>query len=472
MDGMRVGVSILCVAGVLGLAASPATALECNQKTLGSIDVAGEVDVYTFDAVAGERVSFFTAPRAANASSVSFWLYAPDGSQIVDTFAPLLPQTGTYQVEVWLNPFETATGEYELSLVGSRLGGTTCTPWPARIRCGESVSVPREYRSWTFLTFVAAQRDVVTLTGPAGPSVVAPDGSRPTAASFVVPRSGAHTVGVFGESIAPPPPFYLTLQTTSGSINGGSDLPPTPVCGIVPDGTRTIGCGETKTGAIDVPGDRDLYAFFAKQGDQVHVQIAPQGGGSPFWAFARLVSGDGAGVTHSPVHELTEAIPTSGGYAIEVTGAHGQDSGGYAVTLTRTPCASACNDGVDNDGDGLVDLAEDGGCTSADDLNERNECNDARDNDRDEKTDYGQRDPGCFNAFGATEDPACDDGADNDGDGTIDADGGGLSAPDAFCGGQASNNTEAPLPAPGCGLGPELALLIPALAALRRWRPV
>jgi subtilisin len=65
---------------------------------------------------------------------------------------------------------------------------------------------------------------------------------------------------------------------------------------------------------------------------------------------------------------------------------------------------------------------------------------------------------------------ACFDGLDNDADGAVDVDGAG-GAPDGQCT-DGFDDTEQVVPPPGgCGLGPELALLIPALAALRRRGP-
>jgi hypothetical protein len=68
-----------------------------------------------------------------------------------------------------------------------------------------------------------------------------------------------------------------------------------------------------------------------------------------------------------------------------------------------------------------------------------------------------------------SEAPECSDGRDNDGDGSVDADGGGTGIADDSCRGVASNGAE--VVAGGgfaCGLGPELALLLPLLSALRR----
>ena len=126
-----------------------------------------------------------------------------------------------------------------------------------------------------------------------------------------------------------------------------------------------------------------------------------------------------------------------------------------------------CNDGVDNDGDGLVDDANDPGCVNAQDGSEgpaaddndtpeqAEACRDGRDNDGDGGIDTV--DPDCDDAFDneeaaqtALSQPAepmeCDDGIDNDGDGFIDA-----------------ADTDATLADPGCS-GPDDGSEGPALA--------
>jgi hypothetical protein len=101
-------------------------------------------------------------------------------------------------------------------------------------------------------------------------------------------------------------------------------------------------------------------------------------------------------------------------------------------------CEPACQNGLDDDGDGYVDWPAD---------------------------------PACANAGSPHESRLCQNGADDDGDGRIDFDGaaswnGGipLTLPDLQCDGIASRNRESA----ACGLGFELALLLSALAARRR----
>jgi hypothetical protein len=115
---------------------------------------------------------------------------------------------------------------------------------------------------------------------------------------------------------------------------------------------------------------------------------------------------------------------------------HYSSSSGAIHRITSPP---PCDDGLDNDGDGLVDAGND---------------------------------PGCRNASSTLEDPRCDDDDDNDGDGRIDWDGDpegngdGPGLPDSQCP-DAWRNKER---AGRCGLGFELVLLLTPLLAWHRRR--
>jgi hypothetical protein len=91
-----------------------------------------------------------------------------------------------------------------------------------------------------------------------------------------------------------------------------------------------------------------------------------------------------------------------------------------------------CEDGEDNDGDGMTDFPDDLGCTSESDDSEDSlpepQCKDGRDNDGDGKKDY-PNDPGCFATHQDDEVddcpdgpscPQCSDGKDNDMNGQTD----------------------------------------------------
>lgn len=126
-----------------------------------------------------------------------------------------------------------------------------------------------------------------------------------------------------------------------------------------------------------------------------------------------------------------------------------------------------CDDGLDEDGDGLTDFPDDLGCASAVDASERSDsfvCDNGIDDDLDGLTDFPS-DPGCVVGIDLSEKGTtdqCDNGLDDDGDLAIDFpfDSGCL---------HPSNQIEAPEPgiSVAIGLG---SLALAGLGTLRRRR--
>jgi hypothetical protein len=131
------------------------------------------------------------------------------------------------------------------------------------------------------------------------------------------------------------------------------------------------------------------------------------------------------------------------------------ETNNVARVLVEVPPPPACNDGLDNDGDGLVDHPLDPGCGGLGKPTENPDCDDDLDNDGDGLVDY-PLDPGCARASQPTEAPACNNHVDDDGDGRVDH-------PDDPTCTSASVATESDR---SCGLGFELALVLP----LWQWR--
>jgi hypothetical protein len=117
----------------------------------------------------------------------------------------------------------------------------------------------------------------------------------------------------------------------------------------------------------------------------------------------------------------------------------------------------ACENGLDDDGDGLADFPDDPGCNNATRIRENPECQDGVNNDADPRLDFD----GGQSIHGACSGGSCPPGV-------SDTDGDGVANPDPQCMAPHKNRESS---SGGCGLGAEVALLLPALAALRRREP-
>ncbi|RIL07979.1 MAG: hypothetical protein DCC71_01255 [Proteobacteria bacterium] len=231
-------------------------------------------------------------------------------------------------------------------------------------------------------------------------------------------------------------------------------------------GNEAVGFGGAWTVAI--PGDPNVYVT----GAPWTTGTADAGMGVTAMGFARGPDSN-PGSTARSGGQMNLVTPI---FVRSVIGGNTYRLPGVAtLALEFTSDAPACNNGDDDDGDGLGDYPADPGCVSGDDPSEKDAslaCDDGIDNDGDGFID-DPADPGCFDPAWAQEDSKCQNGLDDDGDGAIDFDGGAsvhggtpIAAPDPQCG-QAHRNREAPS---SCGLGAEVALALAGLVAWRRRR--
>jgi hypothetical protein len=213
----------------------------------------------------------------------------------------------------------------------------------------------------------------------------------------------------------------------------------------------------------DDPPDASVFAHYFDGLTAWELRLGTDAAGDPIADVGGTVAtltGLGSGphlyeLRYDPVTETVDldvdGLPVITGAAGEVVrvsaprisfGSDDEAGTGYGdFSYVSFSLASLCEDGVDNDGDGLID--------------------------------YGG-DPGCAAPASSTESPVCQDGLDNDGDGAFDFDGGAsanggvaLGPADPQCA-AATGSREAPWKR-RCGIGFELALLLPPLMR-RRFR--
>jgi hypothetical protein len=160
-----------------------------------------------------------------------------------------------------------------------------------------------------------------------------------------------------------------------------------------------------------------------------------------------LIVGTGIGARSGDPHDLGDPVSREPRAVV-------------ALCVPGTRGCGACQNGIDDDHDNLTDWPADPGCASPDDDSEKSAaiaCDDGIDNDGDGKIDM--LDAGCPFPAAPVEATQCDDGVDNNGDGSVDFD-------DPNCS-RLWPYWELP---PRCGIGAELALMIPLLGWWRRWR--
>lgn len=236
-------------------------------------------------------------------------------------------------------------------------------------------------------------------------------------------------------------PPGLAIDADTGLVSGtpaGGSAGAYPVTFSVSDGPA-VDVAEVSV-TVQPPNDAPVVTNPGPQGareyDTFSLEILgddPDDGPSPLvWHATGLPPGITLLEGRSALAGRVAAGAAAGSpWNVTVTASDGQEE--RSVTFAFTVLRDECNDLADNDGDGSVDAA----------------------------------DAGCGGGDLRKEAPPCSDGIDNDLDGFADFDGAGQGAPDPECGGLAWRSEVA---APACGLGFEVALLLPLLLWGRRRR--
>jgi subtilisin family serine protease len=234
--------------------------------------------------------------------------------------------------------------------------------------------------------------------------------------------------------------------------------------------------------SVSAVDDGDAIPLFANAAAFLSLWAPGVGIVAPFWHSSGFASASGTSMATphvagawavlqqgivaargapAPVAEVLGALQASG---VPIPDVYAQTS--RIRVQQATSLLFPCANGIDDDGDGLADAGSDPGCSDGADGSEREPgfvCDNGLDDDGDGTSDGA--DPGCRDPAWPLEDPDCDDGLDNDLDGGIDFDGAGLGPADAQCAGKAWEIREAPV---ACGLGAELALLLPFVGWILR----
>ena len=172
-----------------------------------------------------------------------------------------------------------------------------------------------------------------------------------------------------------------------------------------------------------------------------------------------VVSGETRGALYDPIADVwvpdRQADPTLTQAQLDALA----DVPGQVVTYTCAPPGSGVRMALDRDLDGALDRDEfDAGTDPANAGSILGACNDGIDNDGDGQIDLA--DSGCPNTLRNVENPECSDGVDNDGDGLVDG-------ADGQCSGNADDDERL---GSACGLGFEGVLALAPWLAVRARR--
>jgi hypothetical protein len=328
---------------------SGATPIQIDEVINGDIGTAGELDLYSFTATAGQRI-FFDLQEQTNLAQVGWQLLAPDGSTVFNTCfgcsepgveTLTLPgayiltvgdssenNVGSYQFKLWNVPppdeFTIAIEEVVSDGVPGAGAGRIETP-----------GVQDLYR----FTATAGQRVFFDQQGVTGVSGIgwklqAPNGtvifdtclgcSEPGVQTLVAAGTYVLTIGELrDDSIGTyqiqlwnvPPPDEFTIS----------------VGDVISDGVPAPGAGN-----IELPGVQDIYRFTATAGQQIFFeQQGVTGVSSIGWTLQApngIVLFDTClGCSNPPVQTLTQA----GTYVLTIGGLRDDSTGTYRFQLVE-----------------------------------------------------------------------------------------------------------------------------------------
>jgi hypothetical protein len=336
--------SVVAVLATPALCVTDMGEISCGQTLGGSIDVAAQMDRWTFYGQAGDRALIAVKRTSGSLYPYMVW-YAPDGSEEAAGYRFVnqeLSQTGTYTVVVYDGDTgygDTSlddTGAYNitfLNLQGCSWGSISCDETQSG-----SIDAPSDMEAVQF-EGQAGDRVLIAVKRTSGslyPYMVwyAPDGSQEAAGYRYVnqelSQTGTYTVVVYDGDTG-----YgdLSLDDTGGynmtflNLQGCS--------------WGSISCDETQSGSIDAPSDMEVVQFEGQAGDRM--LIALKGTSGALYPYMVWYAPDGSEET-AGYQLLDQELSQTGTYTVVVydgdTG-YGDlsldDTGDYSISLTCLP---------------------------------------------------------------------------------------------------------------------------------------
>jgi RHS repeat-associated protein len=284
----------------------------------GTISQAGQVDVYSFSATAGQQL-FFNA-LSGSSTALHWFLTDPSGtivfsSDFSDHDTVTLAKTGTYYLTV--DARNNQVGAYQFKVWN--VPAPTATPINIGQVVNGTVTIPGSQALYTFAG-TAGQKLFFDVQGSASGAlaftVLGPTGAPVLTASnqnlnnaFLLPTTGTYSVVV----------GHGTTLAATGSFQFQLDALPA----VVP---QTISLNTPITGALTVPGQTAVYTFQANLGQQIQFNVSNNSGGAVNFT---LTDPTGkvlfVGLT---VNQFLSSLPATGTYTLSVQ-ASGDQTGSY-----------------------------------------------------------------------------------------------------------------------------------------------
>jgi hypothetical protein len=329
-----------------------AATLACDSPVAGTITAFSDTALHNFSGVAGEVVHITLSNNGGTSGSFfPVWrLIAASGSAatVCGTLSGAggrdctLPAAGAYAVEVSDNDVNGA-GAYTLHL--QRL--------TAAQRCATSTLTCDTPATGTISAF--ADTALHNFTGTAGEVVhITLSNNGGTSGSFfpvwrLIAASGSAAAvcgtlsGAGGRDCTLPAAGAYAVEVSDNDVNGAGAytlhlqrLTASTRCG------GSISCGVPLTTTISSFADTDLHTFSGVPGD-AHITLTNNGGTSgSFFPIWRLIAPDGTPAsacgTFVGAGEFDCALPSAGGYAVEVSDNDVNGTGTYTLTVSGAGC--------------------------------------------------------------------------------------------------------------------------------------